>query len=216
MLMWEISFGQPPFMDYDDEHILAYDIIDGIRPKIVSEIPSKYKRLMEQCWDANPLERPHTYALWKKISEIKSYYQNNPNELPQLIAKVDKEKINIISKSFTSKIHKFENLPEPKNATEEEQKAFYITRSYDFSISSNSSNLGKSSNQYTSFSSKDNDGKESPRLSKKLKIENVDIQNDYEREFIQQRSNIGTNDKVQNNSSLHSEQDKSEIPDDEL
>ncbi|GET67148.1 kinase-like domain-containing protein [Rhizophagus irregularis DAOM 181602=DAOM 197198] len=101
------------------------------------------------------------------------------------------------SKSFTSKIYKFENLPEPKNATEEEQKAFYISRSYDFSISSN-----------------DNDSKESPRLSKKLKIEN-DVQNDHEREFVQQQLNIGTNDEEQNNPSLHSEQVKSEILDDE-
>ncbi|POG63884.1 kinase-like domain-containing protein [Rhizophagus irregularis DAOM 181602=DAOM 197198] len=216
MLMWEISFGQPPFMNYEHDYILAINIIDGIRPKIISEIPLKYKSLMEQCWDANPLKRPDADTLFDKISEIKTYYQNNPNELPQLITKVDKEKININSKSFTSKIHKFENLPEPKNATEEEQKAFYISRSYDFSISSNSSNLGKSSNQYTSISSKDNDSEESPRLSKKLKIDNVDIQNDYEREFMQQRSNIGTNDEVQNNSSLHSEQDKPEILDDEL
>ncbi|CAB4435822.1 unnamed protein product [Rhizophagus irregularis] len=207
MLMWEISFGQPPFMDYKDEHILAYDIIDGIRPEIVSGIPSEYKSLMEQCWDANPSKRPDIYSLFEKISEIKTYYQNNPNELPQLIAKVDKEKINMnSSKSFTSKIHNFENLPELKNATE----AFYISRSYDFSISINTSNLSKSSNQYTSISSKDNDSKESPRLSKKLKIENVDVQNDYEIEFMR-RSNIGTNDEAQN--SLHSEQDKSEIPD---
>ncbi|CAB4440657.1 unnamed protein product [Rhizophagus irregularis] len=83
-----------------------------------------------------------------------------------------------------------------------------------FYISINTSNLSKSSNQYTSISSKDNDSKESPRLSKKLKIENVDVQNDYEREFMQRRSNIGTNDEAQN--SLHSEQDKSEIPDDEF
>ncbi|CAB4490878.1 uncharacterized protein OCT59_000108 [Rhizophagus irregularis] len=86
-------------------------------------------------------------------------------------------------------------------------------RSYDFSISINTSNLSKSSKQYTSISSKDNDSKESPRLSKRLKIENVDVQNDYEREFMR-RSNIGTNDEAQN--SLHSEQDKSEIPDDEF
>ncbi|EXX69347.1 hypothetical protein RirG_096970 [Rhizophagus irregularis DAOM 197198w] len=215
MLMWEISFGQPPFMDYEDEHILAYNIIDGIRPKIISEIPSKYKNLMEQCWDANPLKRPDTYTLWQNFKEIRLYYQNNPNELPKLIAKVDKEKINMYSKSFTSKIHKFENLPEPKNATEE-QKAFYISRSYDFSISSNASNLSKSSNQYIPISSNDNDSKESPRLSKKLKIEHVDVQNDYERELMPRRSNIGTNDEEQNNPSLHSEQDKSEILDDEL
>ncbi|EXX67315.1 hypothetical protein RirG_115490 [Rhizophagus irregularis DAOM 197198w] len=117
--MWEISFGQPPFMNYEDDCILAFNIIDGIRPKIISEIPSEYKSLMEQCWDANPLKRPDTDTLWEKISEIKTYYQNNLNELPQLIAKVDKEKINSMSsKLFTSKIYEFENLPEPKNATE--------------------------------------------------------------------------------------------------
>ncbi|PKB93337.1 hypothetical protein RhiirA5_508004 [Rhizophagus irregularis] len=198
MLMWEISFGQPPFMNYEHDCILAINIIDGIRPKIISEIPSKYKSLMEQCWNANPLKRPETRALLEKIREIKTYYQNNSNELPQLIAKVDKEKINMYSKSFTSKIYKFENLPEPKNATEEEQKA---------------SNLSKSSNQYIPISSNDNDSKESPRLSKKLKIENADVQNDHEREFVQQQSNIGTNDEEQNNPSLHSEQDKSEILD---
>ncbi|PKC57434.1 hypothetical protein RhiirA1_498225 [Rhizophagus irregularis] len=93
------------------------------------------------------------------------------------------------NKLFTSKIYEFENLPEPKNATE----AFYTTRSYDFSIPSNSSNLGKSSNRYTSINFKDNDSEESPRLFKKLKIENVDIQNDHEREIMQQQSNIGIN-----------------------
>ncbi|PKK65694.1 hypothetical protein RhiirC2_808532 [Rhizophagus irregularis] len=178
MLMWEISFGQPPFMNYEHDCILAFNIIDGIRPKIVSEIPSKYKSLMEQCWNANPLKRPDTDTLFDEISEIKTYYQNNPNELPQLIAKVDKEKINMNSKSFTSKIYKFQNLPEPKNATEEEQKEFYISRSYDFSISSNN-----------------NDSKESSRLFKKLKTENADVQNDYEREIMQQQSNIGINGK---------------------
>ncbi|CAB5359141.1 unnamed protein product [Rhizophagus irregularis] len=110
------------------------------------------------------------------------------------------------NKLFTSKIYEFENLPEPKNATEEEQTAFYTTRSYDFSISSNSSNLGKSSNRYTSINFKDNDSEESPRLFKKLKIENVDIQNDHEREIMQQQSNIGINDEAQNNPNLHSEE----------
>ncbi|CAB4403743.1 unnamed protein product [Rhizophagus irregularis] len=199
MLMWEISFGQPPFLNYEHDYILAINIIDGIRPKIISEIPSEYKSLMEQCWDANPLKRPDIDTLRNKMNEIKSYYRNNPNELPQSIIKVDKKTSNIMSsKIFTSKIHSFDNLPEPKNATEEEQKAFYTTRSYDFSISSN-----------------DNDSKESSRLFKKLKMENDDVQKDYEREIMQQRSNISINDEVQNNPNLHSEQkDKQEIPDD--
>ncbi|PKK71599.1 kinase-like protein, partial [Rhizophagus irregularis] len=138
ILMWEISFGQPPFMNYEHDCIFAINIIDGIRPKIISEIPSKYKNLIEQCWDANPLKRPDINTLRDKMNEIMTYYRNKPDELPLSIIKVGKKPNNIMSsKIFTSKIHNFENLHEPKNATEEEQIAFYTTRSYDFSISSN-------------------------------------------------------------------------------
>ena len=60
-----------------------------------------------------------TNTLRNKMNEIMSYYQNKPNELPQLKIKTNNiTSNNISSKLFTSKIHKFENLPEPKNATE--------------------------------------------------------------------------------------------------
>ncbi|RGB32819.1 hypothetical protein C1646_705851, partial [Rhizophagus diaphanus] len=58
MLMWEISHRQPPFMNYEHDYNLAINIINGMRPKIISEIPSEYKSLMEQCWGADPLKRP--------------------------------------------------------------------------------------------------------------------------------------------------------------
>jgi serine/threonine protein kinase len=118
MLMWEISSGQPPFMSYEHDCNLAINIINGIRPKIISEIPLEYKNLMEQCWDADPLKRPDIDTLVNKMNEIMSYYHNKPNELPQPTTKVNINSSNASSKLFTSKIHKFENLPEPKNATE--------------------------------------------------------------------------------------------------
>ncbi|GBC49640.2 kinase-like domain-containing protein [Rhizophagus irregularis DAOM 181602=DAOM 197198] len=172
--------------------------------------------LMEQCWDANPLKRPDAHALLKKIREINSYYRNNPNELPQLIAKIEKKTSNIFSsKLFTSKIYKFENLPEPKNATKEEQEAFYTSsKLYDFSISDNSSIFSTISNQYTSINLKnrneDND-KESSRLFKKLKMEN---------ETIQQEPNVDIIDEDEvynNNPKFHlEEQDELKISDDDF
>ena len=122
ILMWEISSGQQLFINYEhDDYDLAIDIINGMRPKIVSEIPLEYKSLMKQCWDSNPLKRPDIITLDNKMNEIKSYYQNKPNELPdlpQIKTKIDEETSYISSKLFTSKIHKFEKLPEPRNATE--------------------------------------------------------------------------------------------------
>ena len=123
MLMWEISSGQPPFNKYEHDYNLAMNIINGMRPKIVSGTPLKYKSLMERCWDADPLKRPNIYTLWKKIEQFHLSYQNMPNESFQSETNNNLEEnyytsSKLSSKLFTSKIHKFENLPEPRNATE--------------------------------------------------------------------------------------------------
>ncbi|CAB5343176.1 unnamed protein product [Rhizophagus irregularis] len=102
------------------------------------------------------------------------------------------------SRLFISKIHNFENLSEPRNATEEEQEAFH-SKSYDFSIPDDSS---------------------SKRLSKVFRKLQINSNND-EKEITQQQTkkqNININDDdddIHNNPNLHSnEQDEFEIPDD--
>src|SRR6202044_2932765 len=69
MLMWEISSGQPPFINYEDDYDLAINIIDGIRPKIVSGTPLEYKNLMKKCWNADPLKRPNARTLSDEIDK---------------------------------------------------------------------------------------------------------------------------------------------------
>ncbi|POG75283.1 kinase-like domain-containing protein [Rhizophagus irregularis DAOM 181602=DAOM 197198] len=81
MLMWEISSGQPPFINYDNDYDLAMNIVNGIRPKIEPGTPSEYKNLMKQCWDADPSNRPDINTLRKKINEINLFYQKELDEL---------------------------------------------------------------------------------------------------------------------------------------
>jgi len=121
--MWEISSRQPPFINYKHNYDLAMYIVNGIRPKIVSGTPLEYKNLMIQCWDADPLKRPDINTLWNKIVEIKLFYQSKSNESltqPKENNNLETSLINYTSSSrlFTSKLHQFENLPEPRNATE--------------------------------------------------------------------------------------------------
>jgi serine/threonine protein kinase len=125
MLMWEISSGQPPFIKYEHENEIVMNIINGIRPKIVPGTPLEYKNLMKECWDADPLKRPDIYALEEKMDKIKLYYQNMSDELFQterdsfeMNKANDLEQNYTNSRLFTSKVHYFENLPEPRNATE--------------------------------------------------------------------------------------------------
>ncbi len=74
MLMWEISSGQSPFISYEHDYNLAIKIINGIRPKIGSGIPLKYKELMEKCWNANPSNRPNIDLCLNQINQMKNSY----------------------------------------------------------------------------------------------------------------------------------------------
>ncbi|CAB4382308.1 unnamed protein product [Rhizophagus irregularis] len=124
------------------------------------------------------------------------------------------------SKLFTSKIHTFENLPEPKNATEGEQEAFH-SKLHDFSIPDNIDDIGKSSNQNIENTSRISNvikagSKKLSKVFKKLKINSKnDINNYYDKETTRQKPNVDIDDEVHNNPNLHSEeQDELEIPDD--
>jgi serine/threonine protein kinase len=136
MLMWEISSGQPPFINYEYDYDLAMNIINGIRPRIVSGTPLEYKNLMKQCWDADPLKRPDVYTLVKKLREINLYYLNEQT-LSEINKNFETDKESSFetnytsSRLFTSKVHQFGNFPEPRNATE---GIIYIIISYSLRV----------------------------------------------------------------------------------
>ncbi|EXX70978.1 Ste20p [Rhizophagus irregularis DAOM 197198w] len=155
ILMWEISSGQPPFINKHD-YDLAIRIINGMRPKIIPGTPLEYKELMEQCWDANPAKRPDIYTLSNKMGDIYRSYCQNENE-QRIISKITSinssqlnTRFNVNSSSsdssffgnfsasssnwnISSRVYNFENLPEPKNATKEEQDAYYSIQ-FDFDL----------------------------------------------------------------------------------
>ncbi|PKC57047.1 kinase-like protein [Rhizophagus irregularis] len=206
MLMWEISSGQPPFMNYEHDCNLAINIINGMRPKIISEIPSEYKKEQEAFYTSS---KKYDFS---SISDNSSIFSTISNQYTSINFKNRNEDNDKGSRLF--KKLKMENVDVQNDYDERE----IMQQQSNIDINDEVQNNPKlHSEEQDEFEiPDDNDSKESPRLSKKLKIENVDVQNDYEREFMQRRSNIGTNDEVQNNPSLHSEQNtKSEILDDE-
>ncbi|CAB4400751.1 unnamed protein product [Rhizophagus irregularis] len=123
------------------------------------------------------------------------------------------------SEIFSSKIHKFENLPEPKNATEEQQEAFH-SKLYDFNIPTNIDDFGRSSNKNNKRNSIVIEAG-STRLTgvfKKLRVnsKSVNIQNKYYENTIRQPQTCDIDDDDDyNNPNLHSEeQEELEIPND--
>ncbi|CAB4463975.1 unnamed protein product [Rhizophagus irregularis] len=195
---------------------------------------------MEQCWNANPAERPNIVYLWDEINEIrKLYYQNENNE--QQIYDIcatnnytDSGSINSLVRKV-SKFHIFENLPEPKNATEEEQEAYHsmqqnlsipseiediISEQTEHQIEPNNSTAinkeVKGKSKRINFNDDDKDNVNHNIKSKKIKLSN-----NKEFQYIQyiQKSYIANDDveddEITNNANLHSEdQENLEIPED--
>ncbi|PKY46669.1 hypothetical protein RhiirA4_461591, partial [Rhizophagus irregularis] len=94
---------------------------------------------------------------------------------------------------FTSKIHNFGNLPEPRNATEEEQEGFH-SKLYDFNIPNKINDFNKSNKQ-------NSDSEKLPEEFIKLQINSngkilIDIDDD-EKEITQQH--VDDDDEVYNN-----------------
>ncbi|CAB4424249.1 unnamed protein product [Rhizophagus irregularis] len=209
MLMWEISSGRPPFINREHDYNLAINIINGIRPKIVLGTPVEYKNLMKECWDADPSKRPDHNTLFYKIQKTNLYYQNMTDESFQseIDRNLELDKTNSSTNSIllTSKIHQFENLSEPRNATEEESEV--KNHNYDFNIPNNIDDFNKSSNRNDGMSSNMNNKADSKKLSKM-----------FEKLQIKNRSNFVSDEiEIYNNPNLHSEeQNELEIPDGKL
>ncbi|CAG8758921.1 800_t:CDS:2 [Cetraspora pellucida] len=120
MLMWEILSGIPPFQGRDHGSSLAYDILEGIRPPIDKYTPYWYTKLMKQCWDANPKNRPKSSTILNEIrKQLRIIYQNElENSKPIQIAinnNGNTENQTYSPSTTLSKIYKFKDLPEPQN-----------------------------------------------------------------------------------------------------
>ncbi|RIB18441.1 kinase-like domain-containing protein, partial [Gigaspora rosea] len=57
MIVWEVISGCRPFSNRKHDEYLILDILDGIRPKIPTNIPKELVELMERCWHQDPEKR---------------------------------------------------------------------------------------------------------------------------------------------------------------
>jgi len=79
---------------------------------------------MEQCWDADPTKRPDIRYLFNEINEMRRlFYQNHENKEQEInnmhVTNYDfnYSPVNSLVRNL-SKIHIYENIPEPKSVTE--------------------------------------------------------------------------------------------------
>ncbi|RHZ79206.1 hypothetical protein Glove_151g117 [Diversispora epigaea] len=146
IIMWEVITGETPFgnQKFNSNSDFAFAIINGYRPKIYKYIPYEYATLLKQCWDANPDNRPDADTIMKKIqSLIRSLYNEIDKKQEQPVIQSSSSKPSFSQPSLTkdkssqkiqnSKVYTFSISAQPRNATEEEQRA-YETKQFDLVI----------------------------------------------------------------------------------
>jgi serine/threonine protein kinase len=134
IIAYEICTGLPPYHDVAHDEFLAMKICQGLRPKSNYKIPQLIYDIINQCWDADPSNRPKANDLYKLLDNL----SDKSNGINSVIYEQIKEADEINKKSssivqltsstntlsymthpqavYTSKLLNFKNLPEPKNA----------------------------------------------------------------------------------------------------
>jgi len=82
MIMWEVMTGRRPFWDKSHDTDLIIEIVDGLRPPIVTNAPEGYIELMKECWHSDPSKRPTAANIFEKLEKI---YNNEPTFYPTKI-----------------------------------------------------------------------------------------------------------------------------------
>ncbi|POG73694.1 kinase-like domain-containing protein [Rhizophagus irregularis DAOM 181602=DAOM 197198] len=136
IIAYEICTGFPPYYDIAHDEFLAMKICKGLRPTSDYKIPQLIFNIINQCWDADPLKRPDANELHDLIAELDNDISDN--KVSSVIYGQVKEADEIKESSltvqlplpststlsymlhpqavYTSRLLDFKNLPEPKNA----------------------------------------------------------------------------------------------------
>ena len=117
-------------------NFLGIKICNGLRPKFNIKVPQLIEDIAKQCVDADPLKRPTAEHLSSTFWEWYKYSNKTGKEMYKLIKEIDEfnEKQPTFTKSsteltytthpqaiYTSRLLNFNNLPEPKNADNNEE-----------------------------------------------------------------------------------------------
>ncbi|CAB4493089.1 unnamed protein product [Rhizophagus irregularis] len=144
---------------------------------------------MEQCWDADPTKRPDIDTLYDEIKSLYRSYLINENDEQQTnnITSIDNfqlntnfsisstNSINSFFRNSSSRVYYFKDLPEPRNATKEEQEAYHSIQ-FDFDLQDDMITEVKDESIKRSYI---NEGQDDLTINpKKIKFDNNDKDND--------------------------------------
>ena len=80
IIMHLMATGESPFRDREFDRGLACDIMGGLRPSMPDSAPDEYKKLAEQCYDADPDKRPRANIVCRHILNLIKKVDNDNSD----------------------------------------------------------------------------------------------------------------------------------------
>jgi hypothetical protein len=75
ILLWEMSSGRPPFIEYTQKALglirIERKILNGEKEKSVAGTPLEYLQLYQKCWQDDPNLRPEINEVYEILSKLK-------------------------------------------------------------------------------------------------------------------------------------------------
>ena len=117
IIMYLIATSEPPFRDRQFDRDLVCNIMGGLRPSMPDSAPEEYKKLAEQCCDADPDKRPGVYSLWSDIYNLIKKVDGN-SVIWNAIYHNDVKPLSRLEKEskYSSTLLPTGDLPKPRNS----------------------------------------------------------------------------------------------------
>ncbi|EXX68049.1 hypothetical protein RirG_108550 [Rhizophagus irregularis DAOM 197198w] len=97
MIMWMLSAGARPFCDRPHDSQLIQEICSGLRPSVISRTPPVFARLMLECLNSDPSDRPTAFQIYESLRNLVSDLSNQIDDAE--IPFVNLEKLSLKSSS---------------------------------------------------------------------------------------------------------------------
>ncbi|EXX64193.1 kinase-like protein [Rhizophagus irregularis] len=76
VLLWEITSGQPPFLN-SNIYPLTSRISKNIREQPIEDTPPEYQKLYQECWNGDPELRPNIVQVYEILNQLISKFNDD-------------------------------------------------------------------------------------------------------------------------------------------
>ncbi|XP_055525446.1 mitogen-activated protein kinase kinase kinase 7 [Wyeomyia smithii] len=93
IILWEVIAREQPFRSIENSYAIMWRVHQGTRPRLIENCPKPIERLMIDCWNQNPADRPSMQKVMDIMNQLCRFFpgENEPIQYPDYADDDDEE-----------------------------------------------------------------------------------------------------------------------------